>query len=53
MRLHDVVTGENLRQVKRKYSDAFLDSLKQDGKNVEWWLLEQMSLPLEDREPVK
>lgn len=48
----DVVTGENFRQVRRKYSDKFLESLAKEGKNVEWWLLEQMSLPLDKRAPV-
>jgi len=51
MRL-DIVTGENFRQVRRKYSDKFLESLEKEGKNVEWWILEQMSLPLDERAPV-
>lgn len=48
----DCVTGENFRQVRRKYSDNFLTSLAKEGKNVEWWILEQMSLPLDQRAPI-
>ena len=48
----DCVTGENFRQVRRKYSDDFFAKLKKEGKNVEWWILEQMSLPLDQRAPI-